>query len=391
MESLLILLKKKKKVMLTREKEDYLREIYLDPSKPTSFGGADKLYHYVKDQGYAISRSDIKKWLSKQSTYSLYRKVVRKFKRAKVIAPSKQYMLDSDTANYEKYASSNDGYKYIAVFIDILSHYLYTVPLKSLTSREMADAMKKVFESNKPTLLRSDRGKEYADKATKYMKDRGVKHITTSDHSKANYAERVIRTIKTKLGRYMTYNKTRRWIDALADVTNSYNNTYHRTIKMSPKEALVTKDPVLWKTQYETLKPGRKREKATSLKKMRRRKPVYKFQVGDVVRLSKLPGTFDKETDQKWTDELFRITTRSLNQGIPKYVVKDFDNDPIIDQFSNEELQKVLVDEGTHYDVDEILRKRKRNGKTQLLVHWVGWPSKFDSWIDEDQLKDFSK
>ena len=124
---------------------------------------------------------------------------------------------------------------------------------------------------------------------------------------------------------------------------------------------------------------------------MRRRKPVYKFQVGDVVRLSKLPGTFDKETDQKWTDELFRITTRSLNQGIPKYVVKDFDNDPIIDQFSNEELQKVLVDEGTHYDVDEILHKRKRNGKTQLLVHWVGWPSKFDSWIDEDQLKDFSK
>ena len=230
--------------MLDREKEEYLREIYLDPRKPTSFGGVDKLYRYIKDQGHDISKSDIKKWLSKQTTYFLYRKVVRKFKRPKVIVPTKQYMLDSDTANYEKYASSNDGYKYIAVFIDTLSHYLYTVPLKTLTSHEMAEAMKKVFKSNKPTLLRSDRGKEYGDKAAKYMKDQQVKHITTSEHSKANYAERVIRTIKTKLGRYMAYNKNHRWIDVLPDVTESYNNTYHRTIKMSPKEALVTKDPV---------------------------------------------------------------------------------------------------------------------------------------------------
>ena len=154
--------------------------------------------------------------------------------------------------------------------------------------------MREVFESNKPTLLRSDRGTEYGDKVAKYMKDQRVKHITTSDHSKANYAERVIRTIETKLGRYMTYNKIRRWIDALADVTDSYNSTYHRTIKMSPNEALVTEDPVLWKTQYETLKPRRKRGKATSPKKKGPRKPVYKFKVSDVVRLSKLPGSFDK-------------------------------------------------------------------------------------------------
>ena len=229
------------------------------------------MYHNIKDQGQAISRGDIKKWLSKQTTYSLYRKAVRKFKRPKVIVPTKRYMLDSDTANYEKYASSNDRYKHIDVFIDILSHFLHTVPLKSLTSREMAEAMRKVLESNRPTLLRSDRGKEYADKAAKFMGDQGVKHITTSDHSKANYAERVIRTIKTKLGRYMTYNKTRRWIDALANITDSYINTYDRTIKMSPKEALVSEDPVLWKTQYETQKseeklpPQRGRRRRVSL------------------------------------------------------------------------------------------------------------------------------
>ena len=113
--------------------------------------------------------------------------------------------------------------------------------------------------------------------------------------------------------------------------------------------------------------------------------------MGDVVRLSKIPGTYDKETDKKWMDELFTITTHTLNQSIPKYEVKDFANDPIIDQFSSDELQKVTVDQDTQYDEDKIPRKRKKRGKMQVLVHWVGWPSKFDSWIDEDQVKDFDK
>ena len=376
--------------MLTEDEAQYLSEIYFDASKPTSFGGVDKLYNYVKDKGHNISRSNIKKWLSKQSTYSLYRKVVRKFQRPRVIVPSKQYMLDSDTANYEKYASDNDGYKYIGVFIDILSHYLYTVPLKTLTSQEMSEAIKSVFRLNKPTFLRSDRGKEYGDRASKYMKNQGVKHIVTSEHSKANYAECVIRTLKTKLGRYMNYNKTHRWIDILEDITHSYNSTYHGTIKMSPKEALETPDPVLWKSQYENFGGIRKPAKVKKMKK-EVKKTTFKFEVGDVVRLSKLRGSFSKESDKQWTEDLFTVASRSLNQGIPKYEVKDFTNEPIIDKFSNDELQKVIVDEDTQYDVEEVLRKRRRKGKTQVLVRWLGWPSKFDTWIDEDRLKDFGK
>lgn len=377
--------------MLTREKEDYLAKIYFDPKQPTSFGGVDKLYQFVRTKGRGISKGDIKKWLSKQSTYSLYRKVIRKFKRPKVIVPTKNYMFDGDTANYEAYASNNDGYKYIAVFIDVLSHFLYTVPLKTLKSTEMVNALKKVFEQAKPTFLRTDRGSEFAGAANKYMKKEEVKHLTTSEHSKANYAERVIRTIKGKLGRYMVYKKTRRWIDALPDITNSYNNTVHTTIKMSPKEALSTQDPILWTRQYQTPLRQKKEKKKKPPKSKGQSKPIYKYKVGDVVRLSRIPGTYDKETDKKWTDEWFKITTRSLNQGIPKYEVKDFANDPIIDKFSNDELQKVIVDQDTRYDIEKIIRKRKTRGKTQVLVHWVGWPSKFDSWIDESQVKDFQE
>ena len=121
----------------------------------------------------------------------------------------------------------------------------------------MVEALKTVLQEGKPSFIRTDRGSEFAGSADKYMKSQDVKHITTSEHSKANYAERVIRTIKGKLGQYMAYNKMRRWIDALPDITESYNNTYHRTIKMSPKEAFSTPDPILWTTQKKkkTTKP----------------------------------------------------------------------------------------------------------------------------------------
>ena len=48
-------------------------------------------------------------------------------------------------------------------------------------------------------------------------------------------AERFIRTLKTKIYKYMTsLSKIYIYIDKLDDIVNEYNNTYHRTIKMKP-------------------------------------------------------------------------------------------------------------------------------------------------------------
>jgi hypothetical protein len=37
----------------------------------------------------------------------------------------------------------------------------------------------------------------------------------------------------------------------------------------------------------------------------------------------------------------------------------------------------------TEFLVEKVLSKRRRNGKTEVLVRWMGLPSKFDSYIDE--------
>ena len=49
-------------------------------------------------------------------------------------------------------------------------------------------------------------------------------------------AKRFIRTLKTKIYKYMTSISKNVYIDKLDDIVNEYNNTYHRTIKMKPIE-----------------------------------------------------------------------------------------------------------------------------------------------------------
>ena len=47
-------------------------------------------------------------------------------------------------------------------------------------------------------------------------------------------AERLIRTLKTKIYKYMTSVSKNVYIDKLDDIVNECNNTYHRAIKIKP-------------------------------------------------------------------------------------------------------------------------------------------------------------
>ena len=59
--------------------EKYLKDIYLDPSHPASFGSPDRLYKIVKKEGkHKISHLQIKRWIQKQESYSLNKGVTRK-------------------------------------------------------------------------------------------------------------------------------------------------------------------------------------------------------------------------------------------------------------------------------------------------------------------------
>ena len=65
------------------------------------------------------------------------------------------------------------------------------------------------------------------------MKDNDVEMYSVHNEGKSVVAERLIRTLKTKIYKYMTSTSKNVYIDKLDDLVGEYNNIY-RTIKIKP-------------------------------------------------------------------------------------------------------------------------------------------------------------
>ena len=63
------------------------------------------------------------------------------------------------------------------------------------------------------------------------------------NEGKSFAAERFIRTLKTKMYKYMISVLKNVYIDKLDDIVGEYNNAYHRTIKIYFKKEVNDKDP----------------------------------------------------------------------------------------------------------------------------------------------------
>ena len=61
---------------------------------------------------------------------------------------------------------------------------------------------------------------------------KSIQHI-----KKIVFSEKIIRTLKNRICKYVTSISKNVYIDKLADITNKYNNIYHRTFKMIPDDA----------------------------------------------------------------------------------------------------------------------------------------------------------
>ena len=367
--------------------DDYLHSIYFDPNHPIAFTGIDKLYRFVKADGRNISKSRISKWLSGQPVYSEHKAARKNFKKLRVIVPRKLYQLDMDCVSMTRYAKVNNGFAHILVIIDVMSKFCWTYPLKTLQAKEMVGALEKTIGGKKIENIRSDSGSEFVNGSVKkFMKSHDINHFLTSNIQKANFAERVIRTLKNRLTRYMHQKNSHKWVEVLPKITLGYNSTFHRSIGMSPTQALTTDDSTLWKKLYDPPKLVAKKETSIGAQS---RSP-YKFNVGDTVKLSSLNGTFAKDYDAKWTAENFIITERFVTQGISQYSVKTWNNVAIKGHFYGEELQKITLPEGddTVYKVESVLRRRTRKGQKQVYVKWEGWNKSYNSWLPETELHD---
>ena len=107
-----------------------------------------------------------------------------------------------------------------------------------------------------------------------------------SNEGKSVVAERFIRTLKTKIYKYMTSVSKNVYISKLDDITNEYSNTYHRAISMKPIDV--------------------KENRHIDFKKEVNDKNS-KFKVDNHVRISKHKNIFTKWYTPNWLEEVFEI------------------------------------------------------------------------------------
>lgn len=360
--------------------QEYLESIYFNPLHPGAFSGPAKLYKVVKrEKKHVISLNNIKQWLQDQDAYSLQKPVRYKFKRNKVVSKGLDSLWDMDLADVSNIEDSNKGVKFLLIVIDIFSRYLWVAPLANKKHTTVINGLKKVFShGRKPQWLRSDPGGEFANRWMKaFLKKEGVRHFVTHNETKANYAERVIRTLKVLMYRYFTRKQSREYKPILQDLVHNYNNRPHSSLNgRNPVDINAKNEAVIWKEQYV--------DSIVLPKTLKAKK--YKHNIDDLVRLPHLKRPFQRDYDEKWTEEIFIVKSRKFRSGIPIYKVTDFDNDPIQGTFYENELQMVNKSRDDLWRVENVIKKRKVKGKEEWFVSFAGWPKKFNMWLPRENI-----
>ena len=126
------------------------------------------------------------------------------------------------------------GFRLLLCVIDHFRKYTWVVPLKDKKGITITNAFQNILDGSnrKPNKIWVDKGSEfYNNSFKKWLKDNDIEMYSIHNEGKSVVAERFIRTLKTKIYKYMTSISKNAYIDKL-DIVNEYNNTYHRTIKM---------------------------------------------------------------------------------------------------------------------------------------------------------------
>ena len=338
-----------------------MESVYYEASKPGSYGGIRPLARY---SGMPIK--SVKSWLETQDPYSLHKPMMKKFPRRKTFAKGIDDLFQADLADMRNLASYNDGFSYILTCIDVFSRYAFAEAIKDKRGLSVSAAFEKIFAERVPSMLQTDRGLEFLNGHVQdvFRKHRIHHYFSLNDDIKAALVERFNCTLKSRLYRHMTRHRTNRWIDALGDVLKSYNASYHRSIGMTPNQVTPDREKEIAERLYPPKPPLR-----------------YKYDAGDQVRITKYKHVFQKGYLPNWTEEIFRISDKYPTFPVT-YGLEDLAGEPIKGKFYEQEIQKVTKTDDI-FEVEKVLKTRKRNGIVEYFVKWKGYPNKFNSWTTD--------
>jgi hypothetical protein len=264
----------------------------------------DEIYTNVKSiPSYS---SKISKYLQEKDVHSKHGRIVkRKFPRRRIIVTHPSQIFMADLIEYTRNSSmkhANRNHVYILLVIDCFSKYVWLRPLKNKKGLPVSSSFREIIGmlNNFPNTIITDEGKEFYNKEVRKVFDNfNIHHYSIKTKMKASIAERAIRTIKTRIERYLAENKTKKWLDILPDIENGYNSTPHRSIGIAPEQVNISNSKKVFKTLY----PGIDLISKPKLSK------------GNIVRVLRKKSLFEKGYKRNWSSKVFLIASTRQQAG----------------------------------------------------------------------------
>jgi len=112
-----------------------------------------------------------------------------------------------------------------------------------MTGRDVSNALEGTLTEQRCNMVQNDKCTEFLNSMFKSML---LKFYTSENEDiKAALVERFIKTLKQKMYRYFIAKRTRRYVDVLPDLVQSYNNNHHRSICMASMEVTANNEDVV--------------------------------------------------------------------------------------------------------------------------------------------------
>jgi len=358
--------------------EQYLRDIYYNPESSVSYSNINQLWNKIKeDHKKNIKYKELKQFLLEQPTYTIHKKLDKKYTTRKVMVSYVDQQWQADLIDMKSLEQYNKGYFWIINVIDILSRYAWSIAIKRKTGVEVTNAFKIIFKEAIPEKIQFDEGTEFYNKdLKKLLSENDIEYFSTHSEKKASVVERFNRTLKTRMWKYFTANETYKYIDILDDLVKGYNNSKHSSIGMKPINARKEiNEEIVWNNLYGAFVTHDFGEP--------------KFKVGQNVRISKYRKTFAKGYTPNFTEELFKIKKVILTKPFV-YKLVDLKDEEILGYFYEEELSLVVNPKDIEYKIEKVLKTKTVKGNKYSLVKYKGYSDKFNEWVLSNKIKNIN-
>jgi transposase InsO family protein len=275
--------------------DDLLRKIYYDPE--TGLQGALSLYQKAKETDPSIKRKDVEAWLKRQEVSQVHapRKEVKHYYPIKSNYPD--HIWQADLLDVSAQAHNNHGVNFLLVAIDIFTRYVWVRQLRNKESKTVVAAFKDILSGErKPEILMSDNGSEFISRPwRKLLSDHEIKSsfAEVGDHHRMGLVERINKSIRGAITKYMTAYKTKSYIGVLDKLIANYNNTVHSSIGVKPKDAHNHQDAI---------------KNRIKDKEDRAALELTTFEIGDQVRSLKNKVQFEKGAVPKYSLSVHKVT-----------------------------------------------------------------------------------